>query len=80
MPQVSLFKFKPQTPPPVEIKQLEQWFENEVENASVLPYDQFELREDGPSDALPANLDLAIRIRKGMLLLKKAWAWFKRKI
>ena len=73
---IRLYRFRPTSQPPHNIKQMNQWFQKEVEEASIEPIDSYEITEQGPTGN-PNNLPLAKKIFQGLLLLNKIWLQFK---
>lgn len=80
MQHIRLYKFSPNSKPPLRIKHMYQWFKHEVNTASIEPVDTFEISNQGPINGSNENRPLAIKIFKGMLRLKKVFESFKKRL
>lgn len=79
MPQLKLYNFSPSKAPPDTIEEMDQWFNDEVTQASIEPSDTFDITNQGPVNGSSINLPLAEKIFQGIQLLKKAWMQFKQR-
>ena len=73
MRYIRLYRFSPKSQPPSKIQFMNQWFKNEVADASIEPYDTYEISDKGPINGSAHNKPLAIALHKVILHLKKAF-------
>ena len=77
---IRLYRFSPASQPPFKIKQLYPWFKEEVNNSSTEPVDSYEISNDSLVGGSAENRSFAMRILKGLKLVKEACAYLKQRL
>ena len=80
MRYIRLYRFSPKSQPPSKIQLMYPWFKDEVANASIEPYDTYEISDKGPVKGSAKNRPLAKTLFTAMLHLKKAFVALKKRL
>ena len=77
---IRLYRFRPSSQPPLNVKKLYPWFKEEIQNASIKPIDVYQITDDGPTGGSEENRSLATKIFEGLKMLKQTYRYLKERL
>jgi hypothetical protein len=77
---IRLYRFRPSSQPPINIKKIYPWFKEEVQNSSIEPIDAYQITEEGPMGGSEENLSFAKQIFEVLKRIKQTYLYLKQRM